>query len=75
MMSECAGIDWGRWRESIRTPTPRQENPYGFEREEARAAALYDGGGSCGDHQHHMVSDGRGGGRCACGETVSADEL
>lgn len=40
------------------------------ERRDARRAAP---GGSC--YRHRFAPDGRGGGRCACGETLSPEEL
>lgn len=44
------------------------------ERSEHRAAARASVG-DCGMGRHRMVPDGRGGGVCACGETVSRDDL
>ena len=61
-----SGTDW-------RNETAADVGFGNWEAEEARGARVVDVGAPC--YQHHMVPDGRGGGRCACGETVSADEL
>jgi hypothetical protein len=51
-------------------PNPLHE----IERQEARDALRYSTG-TCPPGHHHMASDGRGGGVCACGFTVDAEEV
>jgi hypothetical protein len=51
----------------------RPDNPiHEAEREEARYARQF-ADGPC--YRHSFHSDGRGGGVCECGDTLSADEL
>jgi hypothetical protein len=55
-----------------------ETNPlYAHEREEARDAQRYASSFTgCGDHNHHYVPNGRGGGICRdCGDELSAEEL
>lgn len=58
------------------SPAPRPQGDsvtaYAWEREEARDARRY---ATAACYQHHYHPNGRGGGVCDCGDTISKDEL
>lgn len=58
-----------------RNETARDVGYGDWEGEESRAASYGTHPGPCAQGQHRMRSDGHGGGRCACGATVGAEEL
>lgn len=48
---------------------------YEWEREEWRSALQADRGAGASCYRHNFQPDGRGGGVCQCGETLSPEEL